>query len=368
MTTATTSPLRVPGPPPAAAAPAALARRLAGGLAWLTSPLLGVEVASVTTATLAAADLLAPPAPGPALAGQGLAMAGLWGLAGLGYLRRRREAADAEAEARLQALVDQLAQQNLALARSNQELENFAYVASHDLQEPLRMVRSYCELLKDTYAGKLGGEGEEFLHFATDGAERMQVLIRDLLTYSRASRNELVLSEVDLGTLLDELKQVLTPALESTHARLIVEAPLPAVPAERNMLGQVLQNLIANAIKFHQPGQSPEVRVSAARENDTWVVAVADNGIGIEPRFQAKIFEMFKRLHTREQYEGTGIGLAVCKKIVERHGGRIWVKSAPGAGAVFRFSLPAAPARPQPAGLPAGAPFAQTTHQKENHP
>lgn len=234
-----------------------------------------------------------------------------------------------------------LAEQNDTLRRSNQELENFAYVASHDLQEPLRMVRSYCELLEEKYRNKLDAEGEEFLTYVVHGAERMQLLIRDLLSYSRVSRNEMKPTEVPLEQVVEDVRQQLAVQLRDAGATLSVQGPLPVVRAERSMMLQLVQNLVGNAVKFHKDGQKPEVSISASRNNGKWCVSVADNGIGIDPRFRNKVFEMFKSLHPRDKYEGTGIGLAVCKKIVERHGGEIWVDSEPGKGAVFSFTLPA---------------------------
>lgn len=240
----------------------------------------------------------------------------------------------------LKKSADAMGAHNLELERSNQELEHFAYMASHDLQEPLRMVRSYCALLKDKYAGKLDKEGEEFLNFAVDGAERMQLLIRDLLVYSRASRNEFSLREVDFSQVLQEVCSNLKGTLDATGAKIVVEQALPTLTAERTMLGQVIQNLMANAMKFHKPGVAPEIRIHADVHEDAWVFSIKDNGIGFEPQFGDRIFEMFKRLHNREEFEGTGIGLAVCKRIVERHGGKIWGEGRPGDGATFFFTIP----------------------------
>lgn len=234
-----------------------------------------------------------------------------------------------------------LAEQNDNLRRSNQELENFAYVASHDLQEPLRMVRSYCELLNDKYNGKLDADGQEFLDYVVHGAERMQLLIRDLLSYSRVSRNEITPTEVPLEQVVDDVRQQLAVQLHDAQATLKVEGPLPVVRAERSMMLQLVQNLVGNAVKFHKEGEKPQVTITAERRQNRWQVSVADNGIGIDERFKNKVFEMFKSLHPRDKYPGTGIGLAVCKKIVERHGGEIWLDSEPGHGTTFSFTLPA---------------------------
>lgn len=236
---------------------------------------------------------------------------------------------------------EDLEKQNMELAQSNKELENFAYVVSHDLQEPLRMVRSYCELLNEKYKNKLDKEGEEFLAFAVDGASRMQRMIGDLLVYSRASRHELKRQETSLKKLLEDVIQNIRQCLEESKAHIIVEKSLPNLWIEPVMIEQVLQNLICNAIKFQKAGNTPEIRIGAHKTNDgTWVVSITDNGIGFDPKYNTKIFEMFQRLHSRDKYEGTGIGLAICQRIIERHGGHIWAESTPGQGSVFSFSIP----------------------------
>jgi signal transduction histidine kinase len=234
---------------------------------------------------------------------------------------------------------DALVAQRAELERSNTELEQFAYIASHDLQEPLRMVASYVQLLERDYKGKLGEEADEFIGFAVDGAKRMQALIQDLLTYSRVGRGAVPTERIELDAAFDRAFNNLHAAIEESGASVAADH-LPTVVADESQMTQLLQNLIGNALKFH--GDRPvEVRIGAERHNGEWTLGVRDNGIGIDPKHAERIFAIFQRLHTREEYPGTGIGLALCRKIVERHGGRIWVESAPGAGTTFRFTLPA---------------------------
>lgn len=224
------------------------------------------------------------------------------------------------------------------LKRSNAELEQFAYVASHDLQEPLRMVTSYTQLLAKRYHGKLDADADEFIRYAVDGATRMQRLIRDLLTYSRVTTKGEVFERVDCKELLKGVLSNLRLAVEESRA-VVTQGALPIVMADGAQLGQLLQNLIGNAIKFRSE-EAPWVHVSAEHRNNEWLFSVRDNGIGIDPQYTERIFIIFQRLHNREEYPGTGIGLAVCKKIVERHGGHMWVKSELGKGATFYFTLP----------------------------
>ncbi len=231
-----------------------------------------------------------------------------------------------------------LARKSEELARSNAELERFAYVASHDLQEPLRMVGSYVQLLARRYQGKLDADADEFIHYAVDGAERMRQLINDLLAYSRVSTRGREFAPVALGEALDDALANLRHALEENGAT-VEHGDLPTVEGDSSQLAQLFQNLISNALKFRSEAP-PRIRVEATRQDREWVVAVSDNGIGIAPEHFERIFIMFQRLHNREAYPGTGIGLALCKRIVERHGGRIWVESEPGQGSVFRFTLP----------------------------
>jgi PAS domain S-box-containing protein len=227
------------------------------------------------------------------------------------------------------------------LARSNAELEQFAYVASHDLQEPLRMVAAYTQLLARRYRGRLGPEADEFIGFAVDGARRMQELINDLLMYSRVGTQALQPQALETAHLVDQVVTDLAAAITDAGAR-VTRDELPPVQADPTQLRQLLQNLIANGIKFHRPPQAPQVHVSATRDDGWWTFCVSDNGIGIEPQYRERIFVLFQRLHSRAEYPGTGIGLAICKKIVERHGGWIRVDSEVGHGTRFLFTLPPA--------------------------
>jgi light-regulated signal transduction histidine kinase (bacteriophytochrome) len=233
------------------------------------------------------------------------------------------------------------------LKRSNAELEQFAYVASHDLQEPLRMVTSYLQLITQRYQGRLDPDADEFIAYAVDGATRMHRLISDLLAYSRVGTRGKPFEPADCQAALDQALANLEIAIEEAGAT-VTRDPLPIVPADERQLVQLFQNLIGNAVKFH--GQAPPcVHISAQcrREaGDEWVFSVRDNGIGIDPQQFERIFMVFQRLHTVAEYSGTGIGLAICKKIVERHGGRIWVESEVGKGATFYFTLPASKGEP----------------------
>jgi signal transduction histidine kinase len=214
------------------------------------------------------------------------------------------------------------------LARSNAELEQFAYVASHDLQEPLRKVASFCQLLQSRYGGQLDEKADQYIEFAVDGAKRMQALINDLLAFSRAGRVRGPLVEVDCNSVVDEAVDNLADRIAGVGAR-INRGELPRVKGERALLTAVFQNLIGNAIKFARPGVAPEVDVTAERQDDgddsMWLFTVRDNGIGIAPQHAERVFTIFQRLHAKDAYEGTGIGLALCRKIVEDLGGRIWV-------------------------------------------
>ncbi|MGH8606848.1 MAG: sensor histidine kinase [Gammaproteobacteria bacterium] len=221
--------------------------------------------------------------------------------------------------------------------RSNAELEQFAYVASHDLQEPLRMVASYLQLLERRYQGRLDADAHEFIGYAVDGAKRMQVLINDLLAYSRVTTRRQPLVPVDCEAVLKATLADLGRAIAETGAT-VTHGPLPKVSGDPIQLGQLFQNLIGNALKFRGK-EPPEVRIEAAEHPSEWVFSVRDNGIGIEPQYAERVFVIFERLHGPGRYPGTGIGLAICKKIVARHGGRIWVESQPGQGATFYFTI-----------------------------
>jgi signal transduction histidine kinase len=233
----------------------------------------------------------------------------------------------------------QLNRLNEELSRSNAELEQFAYSASHDLQEPLRMIASYVQLLRDRYSGRLDADADDFIDFAVDGATRMKRLINDLLVYSRAGRGHEPQS-IEAEQALEWALSNLSMRIDETHTS-VTHGALPKVKADPTQLGEVFQNLIDNAIKFHG-SEPPHIEINASRNNGNWLFSVKDNGIGIAPQYQSRIFQMFQRLHAAAEYAGTGIGLAVCRKIVERHGGRIWVESAKDAGADFRFTLPVA--------------------------
>jgi PAS domain S-box-containing protein len=234
---------------------------------------------------------------------------------------------------------DEIKRTLIEVTRSNEELEQFAYVASHDLQEPLRMVSSYLQLLSRRYQGKLDSDADEFIAFAVEGANRMKVLINDLLTFSRVGTRGKEFEPVALEHVLELVEKNLQITIEETGA-LITRDPLPEIMADNSQMVQLFQNLIENAIKFR--GQTrPKIHIGANRQADSWLLFVRDNGIGFEAQFAERIFIIFQRLHTRNEYSGTGIGLAICRKIVERHGGRIWVESHPEEGATFYFTLPA---------------------------
>jgi PAS domain S-box-containing protein len=231
-----------------------------------------------------------------------------------------------------------LAQRTEELTRSNAELEQFATVASHDLQEPLRMVRSYVQLLAQRHRGRLDADADDFIHYAVEGAERMQQLINDLLTYSRVNMRGKELRPTSAEAALAQAVRSLETSITAAGAE-VTHDPLPTVQADEGQIVQLFQCLLSNALKFRSE-EPPRVHVAAEERDGRWVFSVRDNGIGIAPEYSERIFRLFQRLHSREQYPGTGMGLAVCKRIVERHGGRIWVESQPGKGSTFRFSLP----------------------------
>jgi PAS domain S-box-containing protein len=226
------------------------------------------------------------------------------------------------------------------LERSNAELAQFAYVASHDLSEPLRMVSSYLQLLRRRYHGQIDDDADAFIDYAVDGAGRMRTLIEDLLAYSRSGRSERPPEPVNTARVVEEVAATLR-ALGGDEPPDIQWEELPTVEGDPQQLVQLFQNLIGNAVKFVAPGVRPEVRVSAEREDGAWRFAIEDNGIGIEPRHAERVFGMFQRLHTRDEFEGTGIGLAIARKVVERHGGRISAAPREHGGSRFEFTLPA---------------------------
>lgn len=229
-------------------------------------------------------------------------------------------------------------ERTVALQRSNEELRHYAYVASHDLQEPLRMVISYLELIEKRFPDKLDTEGREFIDFAVEGALRMKSLINDLLMYSRLETRSHNFTWIATQEVLDKTKQMLRIAIDESEAK-ITHDELPQIVADEELILQIFQNLIANAIKYRSKRQ-PEIHIGATCKDRLWIFSVRDNGIGIEQKFLDRIFIMFQRLHTREKYPGTGIGLAICKKAVELHDGRIWAESEYGQGTTFYFTIP----------------------------
>jgi signal transduction histidine kinase len=276
----------------------------AGAVDYVTKPLDGAEVLARIDTHLALSDL-----------------------------RRQLEAQNAQLREEIAAREATQA----ALQRSNAELEQLAYVASHDMQEPLRMVASYLQLIEERYRDRLDADGHEFIGYAVDGAKRMQALINDLLAYSRVSTKARPSEPTDANAVVGAALANLRVAIDESAAR-ITYSSLPWVMGDATQLLQLFQNLIANAIKFKRD-EPPEVHIDAEPTDGMWLFSVRDNGIGIAPEYFERIFVLFQRLHSRREYPGTGIGLALCKKIVERHGGRIWVESHVGAGSTFRFTL-----------------------------
>jgi len=236
-----------------------------------------------------------------------------------------------QAEGKLKKLSDEL-------ARSNADLQQFAYTASHDLQEPIMVVAGFVKLLAKRYKGKLDEKADEFIEHAIDGTERMQVLIKDLLDYSRVGSTGKSFVHTDCLSALDKAVFNLQIAIKESGA-VITHDDLPTVMADSSQLARLFQNLISNAIKFRGK-EASKIHISARKKEDEWIFNFKDNGIGIDSKFSEQIFVMFQRLHTKKQYPGTGIGLATCKKIVERHGGRIWVESEQGKGSTFYFTIP----------------------------
>ena len=259
-------------------------------------------------------------------------------IAALEQLLEVTEGTVAEQARRLERAMAEVADRNRDLERSNRELELFAYIASHDLQEPLRVISSYVQLLSQRYAGSLDERADKYIRYAVDGARRMQDLINGLLEYSRAGTREVALEPVDLGEIMESVRTDLSHYITGAAATVDV-GDLPVVMADRTQLRQLLQNLIGNAVKFRGEA-APVVRVTARETPAGWAVSVADNGIGIDPRFADRVFQVFQRLNPVERYPGTGIGLAVCRRIVERHGGTLTLESVPDKGSTFTFTLP----------------------------
>jgi signal transduction histidine kinase len=255
-------------------------------------------------------------------------------------------------EDRVEQRTAELQETNEQLTRSNEDLSRFAHVASHDLQEPLRTVASYAGLFAHRYGSKLEGDAALYLNMIISGAKRMQNQVQDLLRYSRTDAQKLRYESFSLSAILAEVKDDLAAAIEEKKADIKAGA-LPKIRADRTKIIQVLENLISNALKFSKPDVPPTVEINVTTEVNQWLVTVTDNGIGFEPEFGEKIFIIFQRLHSVGTYPGTGIGLAICKRIVEAHGGRIWATSSPGAGSTFSFTVPrrAVPATPQTGGV-----------------
>jgi signal transduction histidine kinase len=236
-------------------------------------------------------------------------------------------------------LEERVKERTAGLERSNQDLQQFAFVASHDLQEPLRMVVSYLGLLAKAFQGRLDAQTEKYMVFAADGATRMQAMIRDLLAYAQAGTQRPVLTRIRLSDVVSQARYNLLESIRETGAE-ITTGPLPDVEVDALKLSLVFQNLISNAIKFRQPAAKPCIHIEAVRETGHWRVSVSDRGIGFDPKYSGKIFGAFQRLHGKGEYPGTGIGLAICKRLIEGHGGRIWAEARPGSGATFHFTLP----------------------------
>ena len=244
--------------------------------------------------------------------------------------------------AEMQRAQDELAAKSHDLALSNAELQEYTYAASHDLQEPVRTIIGFAQLLSRRYRGQMGPEADEFIDFIVEGAERMRRQINDLLTYARLGRSEQVFASVDMNQLVAQVCQDLHGAIEGSGAEITIGA-LPAVHGGADALARLMQNLIGNALKFTKPGQPPRISLTATLTNDRWAeFCLADQGIGIAADYHERVFRMFERLHPRGQYEGSGIGLAICRKVIELHGGRIWLDSCPDQGTTFHFTLPLA--------------------------
>lgn len=248
--------------------------------------------------------------------------------------QRQREIRDL-----LASLEQRVADRTMQLERSNQDLEQFAFAASHDLQEPLRMVTGFVQLLREKYKDQLDEQAQEYIAYTFDGATRMSAMITDLLAYSRATSEGITPEPLDLQSVLEQVMDNLRASIEESEAVIVADA-MPTVTADAAQMRQLFQNLIGNALKFRVEGRMPVVHIGATRKAGEWIFQVKDNGIGIDPQQLDRVFVVFQKLHPSQEYSGSGIGLAICKKIVERHGGRLWVESIVGEGSTFYFTLP----------------------------
>jgi light-regulated signal transduction histidine kinase (bacteriophytochrome) len=244
-----------------------------------------------------------------------------------------------EANRNLETTADELKRKSEELVRSNMELQQFAYIASHDLQEPLRGISGFTELLERRYKGRLDDKADLYINFILDGTKQMQQVIQDLLEYSRVQTKAREFDRIDTDQCYEQALRNLHGSITKKEAN-IYKDPLPEIVADGTQITQLFQNLIGNALKFQKPNVIPEIHVSARQDGDRWVFSVRDNGIGIETRFADRIFKIFQRLHAKGEYEGTGIGLAICKRIVERQGGRDLCRIYPGEGSTFSFTVP----------------------------
>lgn len=258
------------------------------------------------------------------------------------FIQKKTENALRTSEDKLKELSSSLEirvrQRTFELERSNQELERFSYITSHDLQEPLRKIKNFTELLAQRYENQLDEKGQKYIGYIVDGASRMQQLITDILTYSRLGRSDYSFASIPVTHIIEQACANLQIKIQENHAQITYDE-LPTVVANATLLSQLFQNLLDNALKFHGP-EPPHIHISAQREAHAWLFSVQDNGIGFEQQFADRIFIMFQRLHSRDEYPGTGIGLAICKKVMDFHGGKISVRAAPDHGSVFSFSIP----------------------------
>jgi signal transduction histidine kinase len=265
-----------------------------------------------------------------------LLLAGVFAVSlALSWLLARRMARERQGAA-------ELAEVNLDLKRSNADLEQFAYIASHDLKEPLRNIASYVQLLQRRYQGRLDSDADAFIGYTVEGVRRLQTIINELLAYSRLGSGRPSLVPMQSGAAVSAALSALKNAIADAQAVVEIQGHLPVIEADGPQLVSLFQNLVGNAIKYRREDNRPEAEISCREVGANWVFSVRDNGIGIDPQYHAQVFEVFKRLHPRDRYSGTGIGLAICKRVVERHGGRIWVESESGRGSTFHFTMPKA--------------------------